>query len=305
MATSNQNLVCDNSTLTNFKAWAQAISTFIGGTAGWSQSGDTGQVNWSTIGSVPGSNTYVYEIWQPNDGLTNFYLRIEYGNAGATNSPNLRISIGTATNGAGVLTGYVMGPYAANINNPTAPSSSITYPCYLSGAPGRLSILMWRGITFGMTFGIERSVNSSGAYTSTHVTMAIAGICNNNGSANVWNQQTLMFASGVAPAQSTGNQNAGHGGMSARSFNQGSGNAGNFNGEIPFDSMSPVIGGFDNPLTVFGICPPAAVTEGQIVQTTLYGATRTYVTTQTNYLNACGPGGTSGNGASALCVRYD
>jgi hypothetical protein len=86
MATSQQFLVCDSSTLANFKSWAQAISGWFA-TAGWSQAADTGQVNWSTIVSVPGSGAYVYEVWQPNDGLTTFYAKIEYGNSTASACP--------------------------------------------------------------------------------------------------------------------------------------------------------------------------------------------------------------------------
>ena len=79
MSTQQSFLVCDSSTLANFKSWAQTISAFFT-TATWTQSADTGQVNWSTIASVPGSGAFVYEIWEPNDGLTTFYVKVEYGN---------------------------------------------------------------------------------------------------------------------------------------------------------------------------------------------------------------------------------
>lgn len=94
MAASQSFLACDNSTLTNFKAWGQAISNALS-TSTWTQTSDTGQVNWSSIASVPGSGAYVYEIWQPNDGLTAFYLKAEYGNFSGTNMPSIRVSIGT------------------------------------------------------------------------------------------------------------------------------------------------------------------------------------------------------------------
>jgi hypothetical protein len=162
--TSQQFLVCDSSTLANFKQWAQAISGFFS-TAGWSQSTDTGQVNWSTISSVPGSSAFVYEIWEPNDGLTNFFVKMEYGNISGTNCPSLRITISTSTNGAGTSTGFVVGPTSTNVSSFSPPSTTIQYECDFSGAAGRIGVMMWRNITNvgNQLFAIERSVNASGA----------------------------------------------------------------------------------------------------------------------------------------------
>jgi hypothetical protein len=286
MATSLQNLVCDSSTLTNFKSWAQAISTFIGTTAGWTQSADTGQVNWSTISSVPGSNAYVYEIWEPNDSLANFYMKIQYGNTAANaNNPTVIISISQSTDGAGNLTGTVLGPWASSYQSFTG-FGSTQYECRFSGEPGRLSLMLWRNIgspgnafaTFA--FGVERSLNSSGAYTGTYVTMTMAQADSgqNRGS---WYQQTLHFTAGLAPAPSAVQfQKAG--GMPCRMFFNGAWSVGAppnaaFNGSIPFDTYAPFVGFWDYPGTNFGVPSFDNVSEGQIFSTTLYGSTRTYI----------------------------
>src|SRR5690242_8747640 len=143
MATSQQQLVCDSSTLANFKQWAQGISGNFT-TFGWVQSGDTGQVNWSTIASVPGAASFVYEIWQPNDGLTTFYLKVEYGNVSGTNCPSLRLTLSTSTNGAGTPTGFIVGPWNTNVTIFTPPSTSTQFECNFSGAAGRIGAMMWR-----------------------------------------------------------------------------------------------------------------------------------------------------------------
>src|SRR5260370_3097355 len=111
MATQNSALVRDNSTAANFRAWGSVISAFFT-TAGWVASSDTGQVsNWTTQ-TVPAANAYVYEIWKPNDGLTTFYLKVEYGtgtNSGNTN-PRSRLTIASGTKGPGPLNRFVPSP---------------------------------------------------------------------------------------------------------------------------------------------------------------------------------------------------
>ena len=306
MATSLQNLVCDSSTLTNFKAWAQAIGTFIGTTAGWLQSGDTGQVNWSTISSVPGSGAYVYEIWEPNDALSNFYLKIEYGNlSGGSNCPTVRLTIAQSTNGAGTLSSPLIGPYTTNQSTFTAPSTTATYECRLSGAPGRLSILLWRlgGNNCAQAFAAERSVNSSGTYVGTYVTLFTSGNAGGQNHMQV-NQQTLHFTLGAAPAQSVAQTSNPIGGLAVRAFNSNSGLSGAFNSSVPFDTMAPFIGYFDYPSTCVGISATSAVPEGTVFTTTLYGSTRTYIGTYSGYLGLNAYIGSS-NVTNTLCMRYD
>jgi hypothetical protein len=302
MPTSQQNLVCDNSTLANFKSWAQAISTFIGATAGWLQSGDTGQVNWTSIAAVPGSNAYVYEIWEPNDGLTNFYLKVEYGNSAAgANQPTVQISIGTATNGAGVLSGLVMGPYPTNSSNSFGVSSTALYDCRFSGAPGRLSMLLWRsGGNCAQVFAVERSLNSSGTYTGTYVTQWTAGYLNNTQSSLT--QQTLHFVNGVAPSPANGLVSSSTGGLPARLFmpNNTGWNA-SFNNSLGFDTASPYVGYWDTQCTVLGLGNWVNYVEGNVFTASVYGQTRTYIATQSGCLRWSGPGVSS----CYLCVRYD
>jgi hypothetical protein len=302
VATSLGSSLCDSSTVANFKAWAQPISNALASTGGWLQSPDTGQVDWSTISAPPGSAAYVYEIWQPNDGLTTFYLKVEYGNVTGTNSPTVRLTVGTATNGAGTLIGSVVGPFTTNQNTVTT-STTTPYECRFSGAPGRFHAMLWRLMPNNspQMFSVERSVNSAGAYTSSHVTLITGGgIGTGGGGTTSISQQTLHLALGPAPAQSTPGVTAG--GLSARSFNAGASSAsGVFNGSVGFETVSPYIGYFDYPLTGVGIGNVSSFSEGTLFATTLYGATRTYIATQSGRLGTCGPY----TSPSTLCMRYD
>lgn len=280
MATSQQFLINDCSTLANFKSWAQAISSFMT-TAGWLQGSDTGQVNWSTISTVPGTNAYVYEIWQPNDGLTNFFLKVEYGNNGGTNNPAVRLSIGTGTNGAGTLTGVTVGTFVQPSSLASSPTT--TFECNFFGSPGLLAIMLWRngtGSAAPFVFCVERSLNSSGSYTNGYVTLWTVG-----GSSLSFNQQSIVFGIGVAPSLTSqpGSIRGQFGGIS-----------GAFNGSIPADLCAPYVGFWDQQCTVLGSASAADFTEGISFAGTVYGSTRTYMPTKFGGgMNRFGPGNNS------------
>jgi hypothetical protein len=296
MSTSQSTLLCDSSTLTNFKAWAMAVSSALS-SFGWTLSSDTGQVNWSSIAAVPGSAAWVYEVWQPNDGLTNFYLKVEYGNTAAnTNSPGLRLTLGTGTNGAGTLTGFVTSALATNVTSAVTTNNSTPFECDFSGAAGRFSAMLWRngtGSNMQQLFTVERSLNSSGTYTSTHVTLLVLGTSN----VGQWaRQQSIVFGVGASPVVP---QNSSVGGLLTRPFNSG-GNSYGFNNSIPFDLVTPCVGFFDYPLTTVGAANAPDVSEGVTFTVTVYGSSRTYMpakTSSTAFANAA-PGG-------AVCMRYD
>src|ERR1700688_3030553 len=194
MATQNSALVRDCSTNANFRSWGSTLSAFFT-TAGWTQSSDTGQVNWTTV-TAPTSGNYVYEIWKPGDALTTFYLKVEYGTGASSSNPRLRVSIGSGSNGSGTLTGFVLATQL-NPNSDVAPSSTSTqYQCYFSGDSGRMAVLMWRDdstATGPIFFAVQRSLNSSGTPTSSYVTLLS---CSNSGNCQSA-QQSLVFGTGV------------------------------------------------------------------------------------------------------------
>ncbi|VVC05614.1 Uncharacterised protein [uncultured archaeon] len=253
------------------------------------------------ISTIPGSNAYVYEIWQPNDGLTNFYLYIGYGNVNQSNNPAIWISIATQTTGAGTLLGTILGPYYMPQSTPTVGGASNLYECRLSGQPGRISVLLWRGYNCGLTFGVERSINSSGTYTGNYVTLIMGGFI--NGSISFY-QQTLMLSpvGQLCPYQSTPNGFS-QGGLAVRVPGAcNSSYASQFNGQNGFDTYAPWIGYYDNNGTNYGVSNQSYFSEGQILSVTLYGQTQTYICTKTSSLNSCGP---AGNNNYTLLVKWD
>ena len=80
-------------------------------TSGWTQTADTGQVNWGTIVSVPTSGKFVYEIWQPADALqtgsTKYFVKIHYGtSSGSPAAPRLEVQSGNGDQWSGRLNGF-------------------------------------------------------------------------------------------------------------------------------------------------------------------------------------------------------
>lgn len=96
-----------------FRAWGSSFAAGIAA-AGWTQTADTGQVNWTTV-TVPTAGTApatVYEVWRLADTLQAtdpVFIKIMYSRSTAS-GPAMRIIAGTASDGAGTITS------AANTN---------------------------------------------------------------------------------------------------------------------------------------------------------------------------------------------
>ncbi len=257
--TSQQFLVADNSTLANFKSWGGAVSAALGA-MGWAKTADTGQVNWSTIASVP-SGAYVYEIWHPGDalqtGASAFYLRVRYGWDSATFT--ITFTLATGTDGSGGLTGYVaheMAPNAPKANF----SPSTTYECDFSGDTNRLGMMLWAG-TYLYLVAIERTKNVDGTDSADGVT----GVWSAGGASG---QQTLVFLSGPGILSQDGCFVA---------LTDGNNGSGALAGNIPVSPVFPAYGRYGNPMTTVGFVHTQDVADGGLFSTTLYGATRTFM----------------------------
>lgn len=275
---SQQFLVCDCSTIANLKAWGSAVNAALAA-MGWTQTSDTGQVNWSTIAALPGGA--VYEIWQPNDALqtgsTSYYLKVFYYYNGNNNSPYIAMQLGFATNGAGTFVGN--STVVQSGGGYSSPSASILYECNFSGDVDRMSMMLWRQSTQlsgRQMFAVERTKNTDGTNSSDGAVLY---------SPSSGLSQVLVFSgSQVAPQKGivTVADSASAGDMA-------------FNNSVPIMPVFPVYGKVGNPLTGFCFIPQNDIAEGGVFTTTLYGATRTYLATKLN----------GGWNAMYPAVRYD
>lgn len=286
--TSQQQLVCDNSTVANFLQRAQAVSNWFR-SAGYTNTADSGQVNWSTIAAVPGANSYVYEVFQSNDAYTQFFVKVEYGNAGSTNSPNLRFTLATATDGAGGMVGFATAVLVIQQSSYTPPSATTPYECnFHYGPSSRIAAMMWRNAPTSnnaqQLFAIERSLDSNGNPTNEHVTLWLLGLGGNVSRGAT--QVSLVFGLGAVPDMSNGFSNNSFGWLaSAPYYVNSTGNVGttSFANSIPMDLCRPCTGKFGYPCTVVGIVPGFDLVEGVTFGATVYGALATYMPSKNGF----------------------
>ena len=178
--------VINHSTDAGFRTWVQEIITILVTTLGLTQTNDTGQINTSTVVHPANSTSGGYIILAFNDSLqatAPIYIKLEFGTGGNSATPQMWITIGTGTNGAGTLNGVVSARSAvANGITPLASTSFITRACY-SAANGVLWLTWKHGANNNANvplggFLIYRSNNqSTGAPTGE----AVSIISNNIG----------------------------------------------------------------------------------------------------------------------------
>jgi len=168
MAASNTSLYPSNSSDALFRAWGAAIKAAITA-AGWVQTADTGQVNWSTVSAPSATNTAQgYEIYQSDDELTDWYLKIEYGSGSNASYPSIWITVGTGSNGGGTLTGQVSTRF--QISTATHNASTL-YSCAFAGGNNWLAISLWYDSAANqtLTFLIERLRDAAGVEEDTGI----------------------------------------------------------------------------------------------------------------------------------------
>ncbi len=164
----------DHASDATFRTWAQEFHDKITTTDFLVNTSDTGQL---TIGSAtkPGAGGFAgYKIYRFQDVLqatSPIYMKVEFG-SGATSSnyPNLRVTLGTATDGAGNFVGNVVGPYASTDNTSNSPGTG-NYNSYMTAGEGYFG-LVFKASLFNGGFSpvtwlfIERTYDSSAEYTA-------------------------------------------------------------------------------------------------------------------------------------------
>lgn len=305
--TSQQFLLHDSSTLTNFKSWAKPISDFLTA-CGWAKTSDTGQVDWTSIASVPAAGSFVYEVWKPTDalqtGASQFFMRINYGKTGnAQAGPRIQFIIGTGTDGAGNLTGLTTTGSLTNAWDPfftdgggLGGNSSVTFDCYFSGDTDRFSLMMYRSgpsvsLCRSFVFGVERTKNADGSNNAEGVTAVMF-----NTNTRSRGQQTHVFGVGISSAGAT----IPDGAVYCFAGLDGVNTSLAFNNNIPIAPLLPQYGKLGNPMTTFAAVHQQDIAEACFFTTTMYGATRTYIAAQPGY-----SANLSGFSTSRLCMRYD
>lgn len=269
MAANQLFLVHDITNAASFKSWGQTISNQLA-SFGWIKSTDTGQLDWNLNPAPPATGAYLWEIWHPNDalqtGASAYFLKVEYGTSVSWPGPGMRLSMGTGTNGAGTLTGFVSNLNECQPQNIGRNRGASVYDCYFSGDSGRLSIYLWRGhdLYGAMGFVVERTHNTDGTDNSDGVTLIVI-------SAYMHTQQTLVFTLGAALLNNYLFMICQLGYAAQRTTE-----VMNFSNQIPISPCFPNYGKYGNPMIGIGSAPSDDVCEAGLITTTIYGVVHTY-----------------------------
>lgn len=159
-----------------FRAWGSAASAALAA-AGLTRAADTGQIDWPTVTKPTTTNTKAgYEIWEFNDSLQPtrpIVIRVDYGSnsIASGNGPTTWLTVGTASDGAGAVSGVGMAVVqAGGPSSPTAANTSSMVGAAYSTSAGALTF--FAGLQYspgspyhGGLWCVSRTCDSSGAPT--------------------------------------------------------------------------------------------------------------------------------------------
>jgi hypothetical protein len=252
-----------------------------------------------------------FRVYKTNDGLTQVFMRIDFGSTGATGGNGFAMwaTLGTGSDGAGNITGVFLnggsttgctfGPSAASVIGNTNPVN-----CYGSASPGRFQLALFVSATASniICVSLERTKDSTGADTSEGLlltctpgnTTNIFGLSGTSACVSV--ATLLLIAGGVQPTPESGLTYV----LTRNDPSDSYGNNVGFGLVIHFKGVSVQPG--------VGMCVVNASdvgVEGSF-SAVIYGATRTFQ--NLNSLLPCRPVSKTTNSSNPnqrMCIRYD
>jgi len=159
-----------------FRTFGDFISTSLQ-SAGWTQSGDTGQIDWTTVTAPGGASTFMgYEIlYSDSTAGPALYMKIEYGSGFNSASKGFRVNFGTGSDGSGNLTGgsetagspgliFTSTGVANHAIFSAVGSGAAAGDDYISGSSARFTVACCddSNQTFNTVFGVSRTHDASG-----------------------------------------------------------------------------------------------------------------------------------------------
>lgn len=205
MTTATVNTVISHAATANFRTWAaEVIAQLLA--VGLTQTADTGQINTATV-NKPAINTSAgYAIFRFNDtaqGSSPIFMRIEFGTGSATTNPQMWITVGSGTNGAGTINGLALD--RVSVTGDVAPVSTATpYVsrfCY-NAAQGFLG-MAWKlnGAAANVNLGgffIFRSTDSAGAPTTDAALLITNSTSTGGSTGNAGYMQVISYVNATA-----------------------------------------------------------------------------------------------------------
>lgn len=279
MSTSAVNVLFQSQTsAVLFRAWSQVLHDGLIA-VGLVQTADTGQINLTTV-ALPGAPSYAgYEIYRFADTLQAtkpVFIKIEYGVPSSAVGGVFRVSVGTATNGAGTLTGLLS--TTATITGQWSVTDTASQPAYFFGDTSSVAVAWpssnasagWRP----SMFMVERTRNSDGTPNGDAVVMAVVQGYGYGGAATAFGDTFAAVLSYLNNSVGTRNSlpisSPGHVGY----WDSAGSTSGLDNNLFPFLVITPKQEA--QMLSVLG-CYSYTLAGQQTAQVTALGATHTYL----------------------------
>ena len=206
MAVDARSILNYTSTDADFRTWAQSVHDMLIA-AGLVQTADTGQINFATA-TRPAANTAGgYGMYRFNDAeqaTLPIFVRVSYGQGNYANLPAIGLTVGTATDGAGTLTGTAVSGFSSYYQwRNAADAAGTSRPAYCSHADGHLVIGFGLEFTagYGATLIVERPKNGDGTRATDGYLFWGEG---SSGSATSQRFVQAVRAAGGGPAIQTG-----------------------------------------------------------------------------------------------------
>lgn len=180
-----------NNTDDEFRAWGLWISDALT-TAGIPKTADSGQVDWGTVTKAATQYTAAgYEIRRFNDALqatAPVYFKIEFG-AGHPDvtAPSIWITIGTGSDGAGVITG----PNTSRIQVHCL-AGTANFPARFSGDASGFAVSLQGG---NASSAIALVMERTHAWNGTDTNLGALFLCTTT-SGSAWRQTVYLFDGG-------------------------------------------------------------------------------------------------------------
>lgn len=151
-------------TAAEFRAIGSHIST-VWQNGGTTKTADAGQIDWATV-NWPGANgtDAGYEIRQFTDALqatAPLFIKLMWGRGAGANLIQLKVTIGTGSNGAGAITGVVMAETSFPLQTSNGVSTSADHMFYASADTWGFRVLHTRstGTTVSTMLVFERTTD--------------------------------------------------------------------------------------------------------------------------------------------------
>ena len=245
----------------------------------------------TALAAAPAANNYVYEIWGMGDALqatSPFYLKIECGTGGTANGPNIFVTLGTGSNGAGTLSGNVSS--RVSIGNNTG-NTTTAYACDLSGGTGWFGCILWRNSTgtMGRIFCVDRSKDASGNDTGDYATLATCGYTGAT--------QQSVFKAGTLQGIATLEYSSASRWATVLPITA---TTGIINGQTHASPVFPLVGQVDNPSLMAVVVLAADYAENDPIIATIFGSTHTYKFTKSTGIPIVGS-----QGVGYPAIRYE